>query len=134
MTVPKNRMEEVLGLGSIEWNRIVPGIRPIEGREFCYIADEGQGDFGKIFKKIIHYISPPVPQNGGAMIEGCKITLPNGGVFQAISYKGDIEGWRMQIEQGAQALNVKLARIDGESIVLDNIHSFLLKDCRIDFN
>ena len=130
----KNKMEELLGFGPIERNRIVPGKQPIEGREFCYIADEGQEDFGKIFKKIIRYISPPIPQNGGAMIEGCKITLPNGEVFQAISYKGDIEGWRMQIEQGTRALNVNLARIDDESIVLDNIHSFLLIDCRIDFN
>ena len=40
----------------------------------------------------------------------------------------------MQIEKGARALNVNLAKIDGESIVLDNIHSFLLMDCRIDFN
>lgn len=133
-TVSKNKMEELLGLGPIENHRIVPGIQPIEGREFCYIADEGQEDFVKIFRKIVRYISPPIPQNGGAMIEGCKITLPNGKVFQAISYKGDIEGWRMQIEKGARALNVNLAKIDGESIVLDNIHSFLLMDCRIDFN
>lgn len=130
----KKKMEELLGLGSIERNRIVPGIQPIEGREFCYIADEGQEDFGIFFKKIIRCIASPIPQNGGAMIEGCKITLPNGEVFQAISYKGDIEGWRMQIEQGARALNVKLARIDEGAIVLDNIRSFLLIDCRIDFN
>ena len=47
----KNKMEELLGFGPIERNRIVPGKQPIEGREFCYIADEGQEDFGKIFKK-----------------------------------------------------------------------------------
>ena len=49
----KNKMEELLGFEPIERNRIVPGIQPIEGREFCYIADEGQEDFEKIFKKII---------------------------------------------------------------------------------
>ena len=49
----KNKMEELLGFGPIERNRIVPGKQPIEGREFCYIADEGQEDFDKIFKKII---------------------------------------------------------------------------------
>lgn len=38
----KKKMEELLGLGSIEKKRIVPGIQPIEGREFCYIADKGQ--------------------------------------------------------------------------------------------
>jgi len=127
------KMETLLGLGAIQTERTVPGTQPMEGREFCYVSDKGQEEFGIFFKKLIHYISPPIPKNGGVMIEECKITLPDGEVFQAISYKGDIEGWRLQIEQGAKSLNAKLARIDAESIVPDDIQSFRLIDCRIDF-
>jgi hypothetical protein len=128
-----NKMETLLGLGSIQTERTVPGTQKIEGREFRYVSNGGQEEFGMFFKKLIRYVSPPIPKNGGAMIEGCKITLPDGEVFHAISYKGDIEGWRLQVEQGAKSLNVKLARIDADSIVLNDIQSFRLKDCKIDF-
>jgi hypothetical protein len=49
--------------------------------------------------------------------------LPNGDIFEAVSYKGDIEGWRQQLEQGAKALNEELARIDidTDSIVLNDM-------------
>lgn len=128
-----NKMETLLGLGSIQMDRIIPGMQLIEGREFCYVSNQCQEDFVTFFKKLIRHVSPPIPQSGGAMIEGCKITLPDGEVFQAFSYKGDIAGWRLQIEQGAKSLNVRLARIDADSIVLDDSQSFFLKDCKIDF-
>lgn len=82
----------------------------------------------------MRYVSRLIPKSGGAFIEGCKLTLPNGDIFGAISYGGDIEGWRLQTEQGAKALNEKLARIDTDSIVLDDMQSFRLTDCRIDFH
>jgi len=127
------QMETLLGLGPIQTERTVPGTQPIEGREFCYVSGKNQEEFEIFFKKLIRHVSPPIPKNGGAMIEGCKITLPDGEVFQAISYKGDIEGWRLQIEQGARSLNATLARIDADSIVLEENQSFCLIDCGIDF-
>ena len=132
-TMTTNQMEALLGLGSIQTKRTVPGTQPIEGREFRYVSNGSQDEFGMLFKKLIRYVSPPIPKSGGAMIDGCKITLPDGEVFQAISYKGDFEGWRLQVEQGAKALNVKLAEIDADSIVLADAQSFCLRDCRIDF-
>lgn len=132
--VSAKRMEELLGIGPIHKERIVPGTRLVEGREFCYVSNRNQEKFDMLFKKIIRYISPPIPKNGGIIIEECSITLPNGDIFEAISYKGDIEGWRLQIEQGAKALNEKVARIDKDSIVLDDMRSFHLTDCRINFH
>lgn len=113
--------------------RIVPGTKPVGGREFCYVSNRSQMKFEIYFKKLIRCVSPLIPKSGGALIEGCKITLPNGEIFEAISYKGDIEGWRSQIKQGVGTLNETLARIDADSIVLDNVQSFYLTDCRIDF-
>lgn len=61
--------------------------------------------------------------------------MPDGDIFEAVSYKGDVEGWRRQLEQGAKALNEEVARIDidTDSIVLDDMRSFRLEDCNIDF-
>lgn len=129
----KSKMSEVLGLGSIQINREVPGLQPTDGREIRYISDEGIESFGMFFKKIIRFVSPPIPKDGGALIEGCKITLPGGEALQAISYKGDIAGWRLQIEQGAEAFGAKIAKIHDESIIIDAVTSIPLVSCKIEF-
>ena len=129
----KKLLERVLG-HPIRKERRVPGTYLVEGREFCYVSNKSQVKFGELFHKLFN-VPPIIPQNGGALIEGCKITLPNGDIFEAVSYKGDIEGWRQQLEQGAKALNEEVARIDidTDSIVLDDMRSFRLEDCNIDF-
>lgn len=126
-------LEHVLG-GPIPKERRVPGTYLVEGREYRYVSNKSQVKFGKLFHEIFN-VPPSIPQAGGALIEGCKITLPNGDIFEAVSYKGDIEGWRQQLEQGAKALNEELARIDidTDSIVLNDTRSFRLTDCIIDF-
>lgn len=129
----KKLLERVLG-HPIRKERRVPGTYLVEGREFCYVSNKSQVKFGELFHKLFN-VPPIIPQNGGALIEGCKITLPNGDIFEAVSYKGDIEGWRQQLEQGAKALNEELAGIDidTDSIVLNDTRSFRLTDCIIDF-
>ena len=135
MKMDKELLERLLG-GPISTERIVPGTRLVEGREFRYVSNKSQAKFGELFHKLWN-VPPIIPQNGGALIEGCKITLPNGDIFEAVSYKGDIEGWRQQLEQGAgaKALNEELAGIDmdTDSIVLNDMQSFRLTDCTIDF-
>lgn len=114
--------------------RRVPGTYLVEGREYRYASNKRQVKFDKLFHELFN-VPPVICGNGGALIEGCKITLPNGDLFEAVSYKGDIEGWRQQLEQGAKALNEELARIDIDtnSIVLDDMRSFRLTDCIIEF-
>ena len=129
----KELLERLLG-GSIQTKRRVPGMYFVEGREFCYVSNKNQVKFGELFHKLFN-VPPIIPQNGGALIEGCKITLPSGEVFEAVSYKGDIEKWRQQLEQGAKVLNEELAiiDIDTESIMLNDTRSFCLADCTINF-
>lgn len=126
-------LERVLG-HPIRKERRVPGTYLVEGREYRYVSNKSQVKFGELFHEICS-VPPCIPQNGGALVEGCKITLPNGEIFEAVSYKGDIEGWRQQLEQGAKALNEEVARIDidTDSIVLNDMRSFRLADCIIDF-
>lgn len=126
-------IEKVIG-HPICKERRVPGTYLVEGREYRYVSNKRQVKFGKLFHELCS-VPPAIAQNGGALIEGCKITLPNGDIFEAVSYKGDIDGWRQQIEKGAKAFNEELARIDidTDSIVLNDMRSFRLADCIIDF-
>lgn len=77
----------------IRKERRVPGTYLVEGWEYRYVSNKSQVKFGELFHEICD-VPPSIPQYGGALIEGCKITLPNGDIFEAVSYKGDIEGWR----------------------------------------
>lgn len=126
-------LEYLLG-HPIRKERRVPGTYLVEGREYRYVSNKRQVKIGELFHELFN-VPPIIPQNGGTLLEGCKITLPNGDIFEAVSYKGDIEKWRQQLEQGAKALNEELARIDIEtdSIVLNDMRSFRLTDCIIDF-
>lgn len=82
----------------------MPGIRIVEGREYCYVSNSKKIKFDLLFEKLFNCGCSIMPKEGGVIIEGCKITLPNGEMYEAISYKGDFEGWRQQIKYGAKAL------------------------------
>jgi len=133
--MPKE-MWEVLGLGSpneLNVKREVPGTIPVKGREFWYVEDDGNNDFNDLFHKAVGAIQPPIPRSGGATTEGCTLTLPDGRKFHAMSYKGDLEGWRKQIRQGAAQLKLVAAQlIDGDLIISKN-ERISLSECEVRF-
>jgi hypothetical protein len=109
-----------------------PGSVPVEGWEVIYFQDNGRHKFGKQFDALLKYLDQRNATWGGVGDDGCKIWLPDGRLFHALSYKGDFEGWRKDIETGAKIRGVQLATIQGDKIVLYNGESFLLKDCKIE--
>ncbi len=122
--------------------REIPGLHPVEWREFRYVLDDGNDYFmGKsrqsrkqsLFDKIAGQIQPPIPQNGGVITENCKLWLPTEELFHGLSYKGDIEGWKRQIEEGAKQLGLLSAKIEDNKIQLSDNRSYNLSDCRVEF-
>ncbi|MDR6411296.1 hypothetical protein [Paraburkholderia terricola] len=128
-----SEMGKILGLGEIQRERSVPGRQEVAGREFRYILDDGGEPFSSLFKRLIRHVQPPLPTSGAAMIEGCAVTLPKGEVWQAISYKGDLLGWRRQIGLGAESLNVNIASLSGDTLVLPDGKMVDLADCKTKF-
>jgi len=122
--------------------REIAGLHPEEWREYRYVADDGNDYFAKkskqsrkqsLFHKITSKIDPPIPQSGGAMSENCKLWLPTNELFHALSYKGDIEGWRKQIEQGAEQLGLLTGKIVENNIELSDDRHYALSDCKVEF-
>lgn len=115
--------------------REIPGATPVEWREYCYVSDDGCNKFiGKgLFDKLTGQIDPPIPTGGGAMAENCKLWLPSGELLHALSYKGDIDGWRKQIEQGAKQLGLFTGKIVNNEITLSDGRSFELAMCKFEF-
>jgi hypothetical protein len=129
-----DRLEQILG-GKIEpaGERRIPGTVSVDGTEFCYFSDDGKNKFDKQFKNLTNYTNPPHAKSGGATECGCKIYLPDGLLFHAISYHGDVAGWRKDIEAGARGLNLMLATIVADNFVVAGGRMVALTDCRIEF-
>lgn len=117
-------------------NRNIPGTIVVEGREHLYILDDGNDCFKKhrkpsLFEKVTSQFS--IAQHGGVISENCKLWLPTDELFHGLSYKGDMEGWRAQIQQGAALLGLLTARITGNNITLSDGRTYPLSACRTEF-
>ncbi|MDQ3111699.1 MAG: hypothetical protein M3R17_17555 [Bacteroidota bacterium] len=117
-----------------ESKREIPGLRIQEGREVRYISDDGNNKFEEyLFKKVTTHLDKPIAQNGGVISENCKIWLPSGELLHAISYKGDIEGWRKEMELSTEQLGLWIGKIVDSNIKLSDGRSFLVEECKIEF-
>ena len=121
-------------------NEHIPGVIKVEGREFLYIADDGEDFFRKkkgskvkkesLFSKLTSLFF--MAKEGGALTENCKICLPTNELFHGLSYKGDIEGWRKGITLGATHLGLLTAKIAEGNIEVSDGRVYALSDCKVE--
>jgi len=129
----RSDLEKAIG-SRIYQERKVPGTFHIEGNEYIYFSDNGKEEFGKQFYALAGKIKPPYQKRGGAISQACRIRLPDGSLFHGMSYRGDIEGWRRQIQEGAKELGVLLATIQDQRLVVSDGRSAALADCLIEMD
>ncbi|MCL6408016.1 hypothetical protein EXT70_20485 [Dickeya dadantii] len=117
-----------------DFERDIPGLNPVSWREYRYISDDGENKFvgNGLFERVTGKIEPLIPKSGGAMAENCKLWLPSGELFHALSYKGDIDGWRRQIEQGAIQMGLLTAEIAGGEVVLSDGRNYEVSACKFE--
>ncbi|QVN18997.1 hypothetical protein [Burkholderia pyrrocinia] len=113
--------------------RVIPGTVKVDGTEFIYFSDDGVNKFRKQFKNVTEFTNPPNAKSGGVSERGCRIASPDGRLFHAIGYHGDIEGWRKDVAAGAQAFGLLVARVEAGLFVISDGNSFSLDQCRVDF-
>lgn len=135
MSSEREDLEKILG-GKIEQSndRGIPGVALVDGQQVVYFSDDGKNKFRKQFDSITCFSEPPNAVRGGVNDRGCKITLPSGTFFHAISYHGDLGGWRKDIEAGAVGLGLLLAQIKDDQLVISDGRSIPLSDCKIEFS
>jgi hypothetical protein len=122
-------LKHLLELNALVSAKKVPGAVAVDGREVRYVEERGEDPFVTIFWRIVRHIDPPLPQDGRAVVEGCQLLLPTGEPFQAVSYGGDIEGWRKQMNEGAKALNLAIGDIHDGMLILNDGRAFELAAC-----
>ncbi|MDY7560885.1 hypothetical protein QN382_23370 [Pseudomonas sp. 10B1] len=135
MSSDREVLERILG-GEIEQRgaRTVPGLNPVEGVEFVYYQDDKKLKPKKLFKSLLDGVNPRSAKKGGRVSDSCNVVFPDGSLFHAMSYHGDLEGWRKDIEVGAKSLGLLLARIEGDQFIISDGRSIPLSDCKIEFS
>lgn len=98
-------------------------------REYRYVSDDGRRPFDRLFRDLTSITKPRQAKSGGAIAENCAVEVPDGRIFQAISYRGDVEEWRTDVTVGAKALGLRLGWIDGRRLVIDDGSTFALSEC-----
>lgn len=135
MSGDREVLEKILG-GKIEQRgqREIPGLNPIEGVEFIYYEDDGRIKVKKQLNALLDSAGSIKATSGGVVSDSCTIRLSDGHLFHALSYHGDVDGWREAVEAGAKARGLLLARIEGEQFVVSDGRSIPLSDCKIEFS
>jgi hypothetical protein len=130
----REELERILG-GKIEQRdqREIPGSNPVSGTEFLYFEDDGKNKPKKQFNLLLDSAGTIAATSGGVISDGCRISVPAGELFHALSYHGDIAGWRAAVQAGASARGLLLARIVANQFVISDGRSFLLSECKIEF-
>ena len=130
-----NNLETVLG-EEIERrdSRVIPGALSVSGQEVVYFSDDKSNSRRSQFQRLTRQINPPLLKSGGASERGCTIWLPDGTQFHAMSYHGDIAGWRRQIAQGALELGVLTAIISDDKLMISDGREVSLSECRVEFD
>ena len=125
-------LESILG-GKIEQRneRKIPGAAEVEGVGVMYYQDDGKRNVGTQFKSLLSAAGMVSFKGGGLVSEPCLISLPDGRGFNAVSYHGDVEGWRQVVEAAARNKGLLLAQIQGNRFVLSNGEFFPIDICRV---
>ena len=105
----------------------------MDGQRVVYFQKDKLKDLRRQFKDVTQHTNPPNATSGGITMNGCAIGIPGGMEFHAVSFRGDVEGWNKDIQEGARFFKIILASIELDKIVLSDGESFLLSDCDIKF-
>lgn len=134
MTRPKTKMEKVLGSHIAQPDELeVPGSKDADSDRVLYFAVSKGKSARALLQKILNFSDPPNAQSGGAHEGGCLITTTTSETFCAVQFRGDLVGWRKDIELGAAAVGSELARIENGNLKTFGGRSFSLTDCTIEF-
>lgn len=127
-------MEKILGKGSLESERRIPGVIGNETEKVRYVSFDGVQAPSALFRQVSRRINPPLMSGGGVMLEGVTIKTPDGTHFYCLYYHGDVEGWQRQIEEGAKELGLITAKIQEQSLVASHGRQFSLNECQVQFD
>lgn len=113
-------------------DRIIPGTVPSATRSYCYLQSPTAALFRKLFPLISRSGTTPLPKAGGAVNEEVALVLPTGEVLWAVSYKGDLEGWRRKVIECAEERELLWGEIADDQLRISDGRTVPLDSCRVE--
>lgn len=104
----------------------LPGVRTHKEREFRYVEIASERGW---FHKFVEGEDLPQPTHGGCIEERIALRTPDGREFAGLSYRGDLEGWRLLIEALAHQRGGLVAHIQGSELICKDGPRYQLSDC-----
>jgi hypothetical protein len=127
-----SEIENILGL-PFQKERVIPGSLGAPGRQTIYFSGPQKG-VAKQFKKLLMHPERRHAPRGGAILEGCMLVCPDSTSVHAVTFHGDVVGWRALIEEAAQSLGIVLATIRDNRVGLSDGRGCALSECRVVFD
>jgi len=127
-------IEKILG-GKLERReaRLVPGLQQMDGQMAIYYQDDGRTTEKLLFRTLLDGVAERSATFGGRISDPCSVLTPDGDLFRAMICRGDIGGWRADVEDGARHLGLLLARFEGDRFELSDGRGYSLKECVVTF-
>jgi len=128
-------LERILG-GRLERldDRIIPGLYPVDGQEAIYYQDDKRVSPNALFKRLLQGVPNRRAKRGGRSSHSCAILTPDSQLFRAMYYHGELEGWSLDIEEGAQGLGLLLAWFDQGVLRISDGRAYSLGECVVTFD
>jgi hypothetical protein len=117
-------------------NRTIPGMIEVEEREFIYIDTlMGEGFDTVVDEALAGSPDLPLPKSGDVIEEKARIILLDGCTsLLALSYQGDLAGWRNKIGAYCHSTNRKWGIVSGRKVELSDGGVLVLDECNFKFD
>ena len=112
----------------------LPGTRTRDPGKVIYVLLRPGKDMLQSFEEVTDKVDPPIPTDGGALLEYFAVKTPDQEVFYSIYFHSDVQGWRQQIELGAKQLGLKMAKVQEDKFIVNEGPAYLLSDCEVTFD
>jgi len=123
-------LQKILGVEKVD-DPMLPGTRPRDAGKVIYVLLPSGSNESDAFREVTSKIDPPIPKDGAVLLEHWLVRTPSGQNFYSLYFHGDVDGWRKQIERGATELGLKMAKVEGEKLVVSGGPTFLLSECAV---
>ena len=123
-------LQRIFGVEKVD-DPALPGTRPRDVGKVIYVFLPPGVDMSDSVDEVIARVDPPIPKDGAVLLEHWVVRTPEGEDFYSLYFHGDVDGWRQQIELGANQLGLKMAKVSEDRFVIADGPTCLLSACAV---
>lgn len=112
-------------------DRKLPGSVASPDEAVIYYQDDGRATPRKLFDSLLDGVQVRSAKAAGRYSDPCSILTPNGVLFRAMFYHGDLSGWRGDVIASTEKLGILTAEVEAGELKVSDGSTFTLDSCEI---